>query len=416
MKKFIHTSVIDGEIQAPSSKSYTIRAFAGALLSDGHSIILNPSICEDTKSALAIIEELGAEVEHSKNSIRIKGRLNKKKHILDSGESALCLRLFSALAPLFSIDITITGQGSLLKRNFTDVEQSLKAAGINCESNDGFLPIKINGKYGKSEIDIDSSRSSQFLSGLLFALPILDFNTTINVSTLQSKPYINLTLEILKQFGIKINHTDFKEFNISGNQKYNSTNIIVEGDWSNSSFLLVAGAISGNVKIKGLNINSLQGDRNILQIIDRAGAFITINEDNIEIKKGVLRSFNYNASDTPDLFPPLVSLATACEGISKIVGTDRLLNKESNRLKTLISEFSKLGINIFEQDNTLFVEGGNIRGAEVDSHHDHRIAMALAVAGLTSDKPVIINNAECVSKSYHDFYKDLKIIGGKIDE
>ncbi len=416
MKKSIHTSVIDGEIQTPQSKSYTIRALAGALLSEGHSIILNPSICEDTKSAFAIIEELGAEVEHSKNSILVKGGLNKKNHVLDCGESALCVRLFSALAPLFDDDITIIGQGSLLNRNFTDVEQSLISAGVNIVSNLGYLPINIQGNYSKYNFGINSSISSQFLSGLIFALPTLNFDSKIIVNNLQSKPYINLSLEILKQFGIKIKHTDFQEFNISGNQKYNSTSITVEGDWSNASFLLVAGAISGYVKIKGLNINSLQGDRNILQILDRAGAFITINEDNIEIKKGVLKSFNYNASDTPDLFPALVSLASACQGISKIIGTDRLVNKESNRLEALISEFSKLGINIFEQENTLFVEGGDINGAEVETHNDHRIAMALAVAGLTSEEHVIIDNSECISKSYPDFYNDLKIIGGNIDE
>jgi len=416
MKKSIHTSVINGEINAPSSKSYTIRALAGALLSDGYSIILKPAICEDVKAAIEVIECLGAEVEISKNSFLVKGGLNLKRKIINCGESALCVRLFSAIAPILSDEIIIQGKGTILNRSFADVVEGLNSLGVICESERGYLPLKIKGSYTKSEVSIDCSVSSQFLSGLLFALPLIVNDTKINIINLKSKPYISLTMDILKQFGIKIKQNNFEEFNINGKQSFQSTNISVEGDWSNSAFLLVAGAIAGSVKVRGLNLNSYQGDRKILEVLDKAGAIITIDNESLQVKMNILKTFNYDATDTPDLFPPLVILALGCDGTSKIAGTNRLLNKESNRLKALISEFTKLGIKIYEEDNTLNIEGGKVFGCEVDSHNDHRIAMALAVAGLKSESPVIINDAECVKKSYPDFFNDLKNIGGQIDE
>ena len=416
MRKYIHTSVISGEISATPSKSYTIRALAGALLSEGYTVITNPAICDDTNAALCILADLGAAYEHSNDSILVKGGSNAGKKILDCGESALCVRLFSAIVPLLNNDMTIMGHGTLQLRNFSELEQSLNSAGLKCESMGGYLPLNIRGNYTKDKFSIDCSISSQFLSGLLFALPTLNFDTSIHVVNLNSKPYIDLTMKILNQFGINIQHKDLKEFKISGNQKYQSTKLVVEGDWSNAAFLLVAGAIAGSVKVSGLSINSYQGDKKILEILDKAGALISIDNDFIKITKNKLKAFEYDASDTPDLFPPLVSLAVNCEGISKIIGTERLVNKESNRMNALLSEFTKLGINITNLDNTLYIEGGDIHGCEVESNNDHRIAMAFAVAGLNSDVPVIIDNTECVTKSYPEFFNDLKKIGGNIHE
>ncbi len=416
MMKCIHTSVINGEIYAPASKSYTIRALAGALLAEGYSQIVNPAICDDTKVAIGIIENLGAEVEHSLNSIKVKGGLRIKNNIINCGESALCVRLFSAMAPLFNDGIKLEGCGTLLKRDFSDVVQSLAGFGIECSSNQGRLPLTIRGSYHKNEIKIDCSVSSQFLSGLLFTLPKLNSDTNVIVTNLQSKPYIDLTLEILGYFGIKIYHDEFRIFKIQGNQKYLPTNIIVEGDWSNAAFILVSGAVAGSVKVHGLNIDSNQGDRKILEVLDKSGALITIDKDFIQVSKNKLDAFKYNATDTPDLFPPLVGLAVNCKGISEISGVNRLRNKESNRLDALISEFTKLGINIYFSNNTLFVEGGDIKGCEVNSHKDHRIAMALVIAGLNSEEQIKINDSEFVSKSYPEFFNDLKKIGGQIDE
>ncbi|MFC2130933.1 3-phosphoshikimate 1-carboxyvinyltransferase [Bacteroidota bacterium] len=416
MKKSIQKSIIKGEIVAPPSKSLMIRALTGALMSEGFSVILNPIICNDTSAAIDIIKSLGANVEQSSESILIKGALHKEAVDIDCIESALCARLFSAIAPLLAKDIRIIGKGSLLNRNLSDVTNNLISLGIICESSNGRLPFSIKGDYKINEIKVDCSKSSQFLTGLLFALPLCNHDTIINVDNLISKPYINLTIDILCNFGIKIEHKEFKRFYIEGNQKYTPVNIIIEGDWSNSAFLLVAGAIAGNVSVKGLNINSMQGDKNILEILDKAGAYISIKEDSIQIMQSKLTAFEFDLTDTPDLFPPIVSLACYCNGVSKIHGANRLVNKESNRLNALISEFSKLAVKIFLKENTLFIEGGKLKGCDVDSHNDHRIAMALTIAGLTSEEPIIINNAECISKSYPSFYDDMKILGGNIHE
>jgi 3-phosphoshikimate 1-carboxyvinyltransferase len=416
MKKFIHTSEVRGKITAPASKSQTIRAMIGAVLSESNTKIINPLYCHDTETVLSIIQFFRAGIEESENLLAISGGLKNIPDIINCGESATCVRIFSAIALLLDDYIKIEGRGTLLNRDFSDVVRSLNSIGIDCTSNNGLLPLKIKGGKAFNAFKLDCSQSSQFLSGLLFTLPLLNYDTDILANNLISKSYIDLTIEILNKFNISVIRQNDDRFKIEGNQKYESTEIEIEGDWSNAAYLLVAGAIGGYIDLYGLNINSVQGDKKILEIINVCGSGITLKSDSIEIKKGHLLGFIYDASDTPDLFPPLVALAVNCTGESRIKGIHRLRNKESDRLSSLTEEFSKLGAVIKTENNTMIIEGGILKGGEVFSHNDHRIAMSLAIAGINSEKPVVIGNSECVSKSYPDFFGDLKQIGVKINE
>jgi 3-phosphoshikimate 1-carboxyvinyltransferase len=212
---------------------------------------------------------------------------------------------------------------------------------------------------------------------------------------------------MIELFGGKVEHQNYETFFIEGNQKYTAKELTIEGDWSSAAFLLVAGLIAGRMEVKGLNADSNQGDKLIMSVIQQAGGKLTINENSIVSEKSNLNPFEFDATDCPDLFPPLVSMAVYCNGISVISGTERLIDKESNRAETLKAEFEKVGIDISLVDNKMYIKSGVMKGASTDSHNDHRIAMALAIAALGSDEEITINNADCVNKSYPFFFKDI---------
>jgi 3-phosphoshikimate 1-carboxyvinyltransferase len=275
--------------------------------------------------------------------------------------------------------------------------------------------LKIQGPLQPQAIEVDGSLSSQYLTGLLFAYSAAGAEDVIlKVNGLNSKPYIDLTLQVMKQFGLSIPvNTDYKAFYFK-KQKTNAqantpVTYQVESDWSGGAFLLVAGAIIGDIIIKGLDIHSTQADKAILQALIQSEASISIKENEIEVRESNLKAFQFNATDCPDLFPPLVALAAYCEGTTMIEGIHRLTHKESNRALTLKEEFGKLGVEIQLQDDYMLIKGaGKVTGAHVHSRHDHRIAMACAVAALKADKEVIIDEAEAVNKSYPDFWEHLQ--------
>ena len=257
---------------------------------------------------------------------------------------------------------------------------------------------------------MDGAFSSQLLTGLLMALPLHNEDTELYVHNLKSKPYIDLTGNILNQFDIKINHRNYEWFYIEGNQKYSPVNADTEGDWSGAAFLVVAAAIAGNLKINKIDINSAQGDKAIVEVAKIAGAKLEYFDYGISVTKNNLQAFEYDATDTPDLFPPLVALAVYCKGKSVIHGVHRLKHKESNRALTLKTEFEKIGAKIIIEDNKMIIEGSKITGNKVSSHNDHRIAMALAIAGLQAEGEMIIEGSEAVAKSWPDFFEDLESI------
>jgi 3-phosphoshikimate 1-carboxyvinyltransferase len=416
MERCVEPSTIKGQIKAPASKSMTQRAIAAALLADGQSIICNPSYCDDSLAAMSIACGLGARVEPEPGEMKITGSCILKESKLNCGESGLAVRMFSPIVALYPAEITMVGANSLKKRPMNMVEVALKQLGVRCNSAGGFLPLIIQGPIQGAYCEIDGSVSSQLLTGLLMALPLANKDSEIKVNNLKSKPYIDMTIEILRMFGITIHSTGYDIFKIPGNQKYIPQNYTVESDWSGGAFLLVAGAINGQVDVRGLRTDSLQSDRAILKALEKAGANISVNEDQIVISKSELRAFDFDATESPDLFPPLAALAAYSKGVSTIKGVSRLIYKESDRAAALKEEFGKLNITIDISDDIMKVTGGRLCGARVESHDDHRISMAVAVAALGSTGKVNIRDSQCVAKSYPGFFDDLRMLGAIVHE
>ena len=415
----IQPSAISGIINAPTSKSSMQRACAAALLNEGKTTIANPGKSNDDLAALEVIKILGAtvtEVDENQIIITSKG-IQPISDEMNCGESGLAIRMFAPIAALSNKPIVISGTGSLLTRPMNFFDEIFPKLDIAIESNNGKLPIKIKGPLQPKNITIDGSLSSQFLTGLLMAFgKAATERVTISVTNLKSKPYINLTLQVMNIFGYEVINNNFESFLIKPFSKSIDKIIeyTVEGDWSGGAFLLVAGAIAGKITVNGLDTFSTQADKAILQALIDCSSTISIQEKQIDIGspatgKSGLKAFHFDATDCPDLFPPLVALAAYCNGTTVIEGVNRLAHKESNRGLTLQEEFGKMGIVIKLQDDLMLVEGGTgVNGATVHSHHDHRIAMACAVAGLIADGETIIEEAEAINKSYPDFYEHLK--------
>jgi 3-phosphoshikimate 1-carboxyvinyltransferase len=435
MRATVYQNTLRGEQVAPASKSSMQRACAAALLHRGTTRILNPGHSNDDLAAIDVIQKLGAIVKTEDAS---KEKINSTSIIVHSngvqpigdtmncGESGLGVRMFTPIAALSDQSITVEGIGSLLNRPMHFFDTIFPKLGIEIQSQAGYLPIQIKGPLKPANIEVDGSLSSQFLTGLLMAFAATEnTNAVIEVQGLKSKPYIDLTLSVLNTFGWKVQHQDYKRFEFLAHPPLaDHIDYTVEGDWSGAAFLLVAGAIAGPIVVKGLQLNSTQADKAVMQALKDAGASIDINENAIQIgpakdKAGVvgsLKAFEFDATHCPDLFPPLVALAAVCSGVTILHGVSRLAHKESDRGLTLQKEFAKLGIRIeLNQDRMMVYGGTGIKGAEVFSQHDHRIAMACGVAALCADGPITITDAEAVNKSYTDFYKHLQHLGAKVD-
>lgn len=414
--KSITRSTISGSVAAPASKSMMGRAVAAALLADGISVIRNPSYCDDARTALDIIGALGAVMsEGEKLAIRGTGKrlLYPKKGSLDCRESGLCMRMFTPIAALLDREVALYASGSLCSRPM-GMAEGLGALGVVCRTDRGHAPIRVRGLMKGGDITVDASVSSQLLTGLLMALPLCETDSRIAVTGLKSTPYVRMTLSLLEGFGVTITYDEgLTEFVVKGGQEYRPASYTVEGDWSGAAFLLVAGALAGSVTVTGLDLASPQADRAIVEVLETAGAAVRTGTDCVSVEKRELKAFHFDATDCPDLFPPLVALASGCAGKSGIVGLERLVHKESNRAEALASEFSKLGILVEGVGNTMQVRGGTVRGAQVESHNDHRIAMACAVAALRAEGNVAITGEACVTKSYPDFFFDLAALGVK---
>ena len=421
----IQPSEISGILNAPASKSSMQRACALALLNDGETTIINPGKSNDDLAALNIIQKLGAVVEIKNEELKIKNEVHKPvDDEINCGESGLGVRMFTPIAALSSKEIVINGEGSLLNRPMNFFNEVFPQLGISVQTNNGKLPIKIKGPLQPKDITIDGSLSSQFLTGLLFAYAkAATKRVNITVNNLKSKPYIDLSLQMLKHFGYEVENNNYESFTIipiNGltDKRINGLTYTVEGDWSGAAFLLVAGVIAGTITVKGLDVFSEQADKAILQPLMDCSAFVSIEEDQITVSSPLgnrCKAFHFNATDCPDLFPPLVVLAAYCEGTSVIEGVSRLAHKESNRAITLQEEFKKMGVEIKLQDDLMMITGGTEpAGTTVCSHHDHRIAMACAVAALKANGEMIIEDAEAVNKSYPGFYDHLKMLGAAV--
>ncbi len=409
MDKIVLAGELDGVVTPPPSKSYAQRALAVALLAEGESTIGNVEFCDDTLSAMRMIESLGATVTQcDESTLKIKGGLNPIASELFVGESGLATRLFTPIASLCCDPIIINGHGSILKRPMTMMIEPLRQAGVEVMDSDGYLPFEVCGPLKGGEIAVDGSVSSQFITGLLLALPLAGCDSTLYVNRPVSLPYLDMTIATAKSFGVEISHNNYREFFIEGAQKYQATEFNIECDWSAASTLLVGGAVAGSVTINNVEMLSMQADREICTALVRAGARVESQANRLTVSRKELNAFEFDATQCPDLFPALVALAASCQGVTTLHGAERLIHKESNRAATLQAEYAKVGINIEVDGDTMRVEGGEIHSARVSSHNDHRIAMSLAVAALGSDERVVIEGSEAVSKSYPNFFEDLE--------
>lgn len=430
MQATIHPSSIKGNIQAPSSKSVMQRALAAALLCKQTSYIQYHTLSADDQTALKIIQSLGATVEQIEDNIICvtSQGVNPIQDIIFCDESGLAARMFTPIAALSDKPMQIRGHRTLLRRPMHFFSAIFKLLHTKVYTNTGYLPVKIQGPLEPANIQINGSNSSQFLTGLLLAFSGANAkNISIQVNQLHSKPYIALTLQVMKQFGLKtpthksyefLDDYDlfyFDDTTVNNEPSTINYNYTVEGDWSSAAFLLVAGAISGSVTVNGLDNYSLQADKAILKVLEMTGVSLQIKADKVTVSSMPVQPFHFDATHCPDLFPPLVALASHIEGTSTIKGVKRLINKESNRGLALQNEFNKLGVQIdINKDEMHINSTGIVKGAMVHSNNDHRIAMACAIAALKATDPITIEEAHVVDKSYPGFYKDLQQLGANI--
>lgn len=417
----ITPSAVYGKIKVPPSKSSMQRACAAALITPGTTVIDNFGNSNDEKAAVNIITRLGATVDAAGDKMVVtsgdhifRSAFPEKNVIVNCGESGLSMRMFAPVAALFNYDIIFTGEGSILKRPMQFFDEVLPQLGVEVSSNEGRLPVTLRGPLQPKDITVDGSLSSQFLTGLLFAFAkACKRPVNIKVKGLSSRPYIDLTISVLGHFGFRVENHHYEVFTIHPRDPLpaHSIKYTVEGDWSNAAFLLVAGAVAGEIVLSGADQQSPQGDKNIMRALYDCGAEVTIHGEDIVVKKSHLKAFEFDATHCPDLFPPLVALAAYCEGTTLIKGVNRLLFKESNRAISLRDEFKKMNVSVELNGDLMYIHGGGeVTGAEVLSHNDHRIAMAAAVAGLSARGNTLIREAEAVNKSYPGFYKDIASI------
>lgn len=401
-----------GQISVPYSKSYLQRAIAISCLHPGTSTIIGITKSDDAMAALDIAKSIGAEVSITANQITIKNSANHPSTSIsvNTGESGLSTRMFSPILASKYSSTHISGLGSILNRPMNMIIDALEKLGLEITSNNGKLPLEINGNIISDHISIDASETSQLLTGLIIAFSFRQCNSSIHVDQLKSIPYIQMTLDILADYGIQVQHKDylfytFKAFNLP-QKKWTYR---VEGDWSGAAFHIVGAAISGRIQLMNLNPISSQADRAILDAIHQCGARFSWHDNILFVEKHALNAFTFDASHCPDLFPPLAALAVACSGKSILIGTDRLTHKESNRALTIQEELKKLGIVVHLTGNEMHITGGKVSGGNVSSHNDHRIAMMLAILGTISETPIEIEGADAVNKSYPDFFKDIRM-------
>lgn len=445
------------EIQMPSSKSFAQRAIIAAALAEGTTTLNGYSPCGDNESAISVARALGAEVtvglaykegkvvkDSSTLTIKGRGAAALEPETINAGESGLLARLMIPLmAVLGDGNATVSGEGTLTRRPLKGARDIMGAFGVRLETISGtgqepsaevHVPLKISGKLEGGKVTVSGSGGSQLISGLLMALPLLQEDTVIRLTEPKSIPYLFITMDVLKAFGVKIwcdmeGGPEFAEsqdwndcteivLHIKGGQSYKATDMDIEGDWSSAANFLVAGAIFGKVNVSGLDTKSLQADLSIMDILMEAGASLSQMGDDdprgvIHVQKAPLNAFDVDANNCPDLFPVAAVLAAFCQGTSKIAGVGRLANKESDRGKAILSMLVQLGVKARISSDKMIIEGHSLaqrcltghllKGGNYTSSHDHRMVMALKVAELGADGPIVIDDIECVSKSFPTF-------------
>jgi len=423
----ISRSVLNGTLTAPPSKSIFQRACAAAVLKQGATVLKNGGYSEDDKTAIEIIKKMGAQVVFVGTTAIIKFE-NKNTHItetlqLNCNESGLSSRMFMPVVATIFYSSTLEGEDGLKKRPFGPIIRALRALGLQVNATNDSLPISIEGNLVPENVDIDGSTSSQFLTGLLLAYSSFSLSepVTITVANLVSKPYIDLTLQVIADFGLNVpENKDYSTFTfmprtITYGQQLK---LEIEGDWSAAITLLITGALTGEITVDGINAFTRQGDKAVLTALMDAGVRLSIESDRVTAARQPLKAFHYDATDTPDVFPVLAALATQCEGTSVITGVHRLHHKESNRAEAIVNVLTALDIPASIQDDMLTIKGVTAvkGGITLDAHNDHRIAMMITILGMLAEEPILLTNARVVNKSFPLFYEELIKIGANIQQ
>lgn len=418
-------SKLAGEVKAPPSKSYTHRAFMVALLARDESKIINPLLSFDTEATIEAIRTLGAEVSQEEDVWRVlgtAGELKPRADIIDARNSGTTIRLMSAIAALSPKLVRLTGDESILARPIGPLIEALNKLGAKarCEGPQGRPPVVVGGGLRGGEVEITGTMSSQFISALLLASPYAKENVEITVTEeLRSKPYVEITLELLDGAGARIKRDRaLMEFKIPGGQVFKAIDFDVPGDFSSAAFVLAAAALAGGtVRVSNLDVQSAQGDKRIIELLREFGADTRVKGKTVEVSGGEeLSGIEADCGDNPDLVPALAVLGSVAEGRTRLLNIPHLRLKETDRIHALASELRKLGAEVKEQPDELRIRGvKRLKGAKLTSYGDHRMAMAFAVASLVAWGETIIEGAESISVSYPSFVDDIRKLGGKVE-
>lgn len=414
MKKLlIKPSRLRGEAFVPPSKSMSHRAIICASLCHSTSIIDNVILSEDIRATITAMEALGAKIIiEKKANDRYRLNIIKERTFVDNvtincNESGSTLRFLIPIAAILADKSEFIGSGRLVERPLDTYYKIFDEQGICYSNNNGMLPLRIDGNLKSSNFNVEGDISSQFISGLLFALPLLDKESKIIITnSLESKGYVDLTIDMLSRFGVNIVNNNYQEFIIPKGSKYKATDYEVEADYSQGAFFLVAKALGNDVNIVGLNEASKQGDKQIVNIIK-------------EIKNSSLAEFTVDASQIPDLVPILAVFASLLDSKTvNIINAKRLRIKESDRLNAITTQLNLLGADLTELEDGIIIKGKQALkgGATVNSFNDHRIAMSLAIAATKCQNEIVLEGYESVKKSYPSFWRDYETLGGQISE
>ena len=398
-------NMLKGTVEIPSSKSASHRMLICAGLSDGVSILTGITVSKDISATIKALVSMGAEIDVKDDVITVNGiSLPLKECVADCCESGSTLRFLIPVAAALGINATFIGQGKLPERPITPYLREFKSKGIKFDYNNT-MPFSISGKLSAGEYVLEGDISSQFITGLLFALPLCEEDSIIKLSSaLQSKPYVDMTIDCLKKFGIRVNEIE-NVYLIKGNQKYNAFSSRIEGDYSQAAFFYVANALGSNVEILNLFEESVQGDKKILEILDKMSY---TNNNSCQ-----LTSFSVDVGDIPDLVPILAVLGCFGDNVSEITNASRLRIKESDRLTAIATTLNAVGGDVTVIDDRLIIKPiKEFTGGVVDSFNDHRIVMAMAIASIKSTAPIVIRNALAIEKSYPGFFDDFNKLGG----
>lgn len=417
MNVIIKPKKLSGNVTIPPSKSLSHRAIIAASLAKGTSIISNVLFSKDILATISAMRACGAKIEEYDNHLVIYGSdVQRVEKLIDANESGSTIRFMIPIAMVCDSEMVFTGQNHLVKRPLDTYFEIFDKQGIKYEREENYLPLKVYNGLKPGLYEIRGDISSQFITGLLYALPMLKGDSVLKITTnLESKGYVDLTLDILKKFGIEIINNNYEEFIIKGNQEYKPCDYKIEGDFSQSAFFLVAGALGADINLYAMNKDSHQGDKKIIQdIIDLSGD-VRYEYDYLKAYPSNTKGAVIDFAQSPDLGPALTVLAALSEGKSEFINASRLRIKECDRITCMREELEKMGAKIEENPDGMVIYGVNeLAGAVVDSHNDHRVAMAIAMASLKTNGEIKILNAGSVSKSFPHFWKVFESLGGEV--